>query len=92
MAEDREGLEELIVLCSGRQISWQPSTGGRGRAGRGRRRNTTGLDKIIFETSTSWIAIMMVVILIPHLRQLMLAKFAEDDKLDQMNAQRRRMK
>ena len=35
---------------------------------------------------------MMMVILIPHLRQLMLAKFAEDDKLDQMNAQRRRMK
>ena len=39
-----QGLEKLIVLCSGRQISWQPSTGGRGRAGRGRRRNTTGLD------------------------------------------------
>jgi len=27
-----------------------------------------------------------------HYRQLMLAKFAEDDKLDQMNAQKRRMK
>ena len=38
------------------------------------------------------IPIMMMFILILHLRQLMLAKFAEDDKLDQMNAQRRRMK
>ena len=27
-----------------------------------------------------------------HYRQIMLAKFAEDDKIDQMNAQRRRMK
>merc|ERR1719319_893540 len=27
-----------------------------------------------------------------HFRQIMLAKFAEDDKIDQMNAQRRRMK
>ena len=27
-----------------------------------------------------------------HCRQLMLDKFAEDDKIDQMNAQKRRMK
>ena len=82
----------LMSLCTneisrpftGRAINWPSNIGESERLKRRPKKNITGGRKCYLRASKEYIC--------SHCRQLMLAKFAEDDKLEQMNAQKRRMK
>ena len=75
---------ELSSLIIGRGIYWPSNIGESERLKRRPKKNITGGRKLNIGASKEYIC--------SHCRQLMLAKFAEDDKLEQMNAQKRRMK
>ena len=74
---------EISRPITGRAINWPSNIGESERQKKRPRRSITGGKKVCRVSGEN---------IFLHCRQLMLAKFAEDDKLDQMNAQKRRMK